>query len=134
MNHFSSDFEDISLDLTPIIDTVFLLLIFFIMATTFSKPVLEVALAEAESASIQEKKPQELSLSITADGTFHLDEKPVTLEVWRALLDQASENAVVTFNVDKAAPFDSFMTALDAAKAKGKNTVVINAAKPDARP
>ena len=36
--------EDASIDLTPVIDVIFMLLIFFIMTTTFSKPVLDIVL------------------------------------------------------------------------------------------
>ena len=37
--------DDISLDITPLIDVIFMLLIFFIMTTTFSKPVLDIILS-----------------------------------------------------------------------------------------
>ena len=37
--------EDASIDLTPVIDVIFMLLIFFIMTTTFSKPVLDIVLS-----------------------------------------------------------------------------------------
>lgn len=128
MRGFQDEFDDVSLDLTPIIDVVFLLLIFFIMATTFSKPVLEVALAGAESAVVQENTPKDISLTIAADGTWHLGEEAIGPEDWHACLDAADLEAAVIFNVDKAAPFESFILALDAAKSRNRNTVVINAA------
>lgn len=129
MHGFGLDHEDVSLDLTPIIDVVFLLLIFFIMATTFSKPVLEVTLAEASSVTIQERNPKDITLSITNEGLWMLDGKTISPEEWNAALDAAPEDAAVVFNVDKAAPFAAFIGALDTAKSKARNTVVINATR-----
>ena len=40
--------EDASIDLTPVIDVIFMLLIFFIMTTTFSKPVLDIVLPASD--------------------------------------------------------------------------------------
>ena len=42
--------EDASIDLTPVIDVIFMLLIFFIMTTTFSKPVLDIVLPASETS------------------------------------------------------------------------------------
>ena len=52
--------EEPSIDLTPLIDTIFMLLIFFIMTTTFSRPVLDIVLpasSEAEASSEKREKP-----------------------------------------------------------------------------
>ena len=43
---FLDDDFDAGIDLTPLIDVVFMLLLFFILAATFSPPVLQVALPE----------------------------------------------------------------------------------------
>ena len=128
MHDFGLESEDISLDLTPIIDVVFLLLIFFIMATTFSKPVLDVMLAEASSAAVQERRENDVTLTIMADGSWVMDGKTVTSDEWNATLDGMAEDAAIVFNVDKNAPFSAFIGALDAAKSKARNSVVINAA------
>ena len=39
--------EDAGIDLTPLIDVVFMLLVFFIMTTTFSRPVLVIVLPKS---------------------------------------------------------------------------------------
>lgn len=48
--------EDASIDLTPVIDVIFMLLIFFIMTTTFSKPVLDIVLPASETAEESSRK------------------------------------------------------------------------------
>ena len=44
--------EEPSIDLTPLIDTIFMLLIFFIMTTTFSRPVLDIVLPASSEGTI----------------------------------------------------------------------------------
>ena len=53
--------EEPSIDLTPLIDTIFMLLIFFIMTTTFSRPVLDTEEAEVSG------EHREQVISITPD-------------------------------------------------------------------
>ena len=48
--------EDASIDLTPVIDVIFMLLIFFIMTTTFSKPVLDIVLPASETSEESSRK------------------------------------------------------------------------------
>ena len=60
-----SDF-DADVDLTPLIDVVFMLLLFFILAATFSQPVLEVALPAAGTAHRTEEDPDRLAMRPTA--------------------------------------------------------------------
>ena len=57
--------EEINIDLTPLIDVVFMLLIFFIMTTTFSKPVLDVILPASKMAEGKETQTQEILISVT---------------------------------------------------------------------
>ena len=47
---FLDDDFDADIDLTPLIDVVFMLLLFFILAASFSQPVLQVALPAAGTA------------------------------------------------------------------------------------
>ncbi len=122
---------DASLDLTPLIDAVFMLLIFFIMATTFSKPVLEVALAKAESATVKETAKEKLTVTITTDGRILFDDVPVTAEEIAARLAPLAGDTPLLFNVDRGAPFGMFVQVLDAAKARGMTNFVINTTAPE---
>lgn len=116
-----------TLDLTPLIDTVFMLLIFFIMATTFSKPVLEVALAKANSASTQEAAKEKLVVTITADGGILFDDEPVSEQDAASRMEPLPREAPIVFNVDKGAPFGLFVMVLDVAKQQQRSEFVINA-------
>lgn len=118
-----------ALDLTPLIDTVFLLLIFFIMATTFSKPVLEVALAKADSASVREAAKDKLTVTITEQGGILFDDEPVEEKDIAARMADLPPEAPIVFNVDKGAPFGLFVQVLDVAKGQRRSDFVINASR-----
>ncbi|MCW8982414.1 MAG: biopolymer transporter ExbD, partial [Gammaproteobacteria bacterium] len=59
MNFRNSAREDIELNLTPLIDVVFLLLIFFMVSTTFDRQSeIAIALPESSSEPVAEKKDE----------------------------------------------------------------------------
>lgn len=122
-----------SLDLTPLIDTVFMLLIFFIMATTFSKPVLEVALAKADSAAAKEMAGESLTVTITEEGTVLLDGVPVGEDEVAARMEPLPRDMPIVFNVDRGAPFGPFVRVLDAAKGQQRSEFVINTSRKEGR-
>lgn len=121
---FSYD-DDISVDLTPLIDVVFMLLIFFIMTTTFNKPVLDIILPASEQATSETAQQEELILSIDREGLFHYKDTILSLEEVKTLLENDTELLLNLF-VDKEAPFDAFVSFVDIAKEKRGGHFVIS--------
>lgn len=68
--------EPASLNLTPLIDVVFLLLIFFMVSTTFPSSRMQVQLPQAASGQVWHE-PSPLVLSIDAQGHFMLEDRPL---------------------------------------------------------
>ena len=64
--------DELVLNLTPMIDVVFLLLIFFMVATTFLDPEREIdlELPEAESGSAAEQELDEIVINVRRDGAI----------------------------------------------------------------
>ena len=124
MDFFTKMDEDISIDLTPLIDVVFMLLIFFIMTTTFSKPVLELVLPESENAEQQSKKEAEILISITKDGKIFYKNAVIDKAGLIALLNE--NPALLNVFVDKDAPFESFVNIVDIAKKEREGRFVIS--------
>ena len=120
---------DADVDLTPLIDVVFMLLLFFILAATFSQPVLEVALPAAGTAHRTEDDPERLALAIDAAGNLYHRDAPLALAALPALLAN-QPGGPVELRVDRAAPFDAFVGAMDQLRACGRSNVLI-AAKSD---
>ena len=113
--------EEVEVNLTPLIDVVFLLLIFFMVSTTFPKETsLSLDLPEASSQSSRASDTQ-IEITITQGGDFALNgvslinKKDDTL---RAALEKVSEgdSAIpLVITADSATPHQSVVTALDVA-------------------
>lgn len=113
--------EEVEVNLTPLIDVVFLLLIFFMVSTTFTKETsLSLDLPEASSQSSRASDTQ-IEITITQGGDFALNgvslinKKDDTL---RAALEKVSEgdSAIpLVITADSATPHQSVVTALDVA-------------------
>lgn len=122
-----SQHEDQELNLTPMIDCVFLLLIFFMVTTVFKQPYnLQVELPEAQQAlRVQEKK---LVSSITADGTMEINRELVTLaQLPEVLMRHKQETRSLTLIVrtDKKTKHKFLLDLLEVAKGLGIEKVVL---------
>ena len=72
MNFRRQSKEELSVNLTPLIDIVFLLLIFFMVSTTFTKESqLNISLPEA-SAELSDVPPASIEILITDAGTYSI--------------------------------------------------------------
>jgi biopolymer transport protein ExbD len=84
--------EDEAMDvpMTPLIDIVFLLLIFFLVATTFSRKEVDqqVALPSAEGGEADYKHKKVLVLNIRGDGTLVADGRVVEMDALRGVIGE----------------------------------------------
>lgn len=117
------------IDLTPLIDVVFMLLVFFIMTTTFSRPVLDIVLPKSEEAEKQAARAKEVVIGIKSDGSIFHNEKEVTREELPAILDSMPE-AMLNLHVDEKAPFEAFVKIVDIAREKRGGRFVISTQTP----
>lgn len=120
--------EDLGLDLTPLIDVIFMLLIFFIMTTTFNKPILDIVLPTAEQVD-QLEKGEEIVISLTKEGGFFYKNEQVSLGQLEEIFAEQPE-ATVNLYVDKETPFDAFVQVIDKAKVREAGKLVISAETP----
>lgn len=83
--------EPVGLNMTPMIDMVFNLLIFFLVATKYYdvERELDVQLPQVGTARPLTAPPQEIVVNIFRDGTLIVDASPVTNEALAELLRQA---------------------------------------------
>lgn len=117
--------EEVNIDLTPLIDVVFMLLIFFIMTTTFSKPVLDVILPESKMAESKETQTQEILISVTKDGKLYYNNTLINESEIKGILD-ANTDKVLNLYIDKSAPFQSFVNLIDIAKKERSGKFIIS--------
>ncbi|HBB40654.1 MAG: biopolymer transporter ExbD [Nitrospirae bacterium CG18_big_fil_WC_8_21_14_2_50_70_55] len=121
MNFGRSNQDDLTLDMTPLIDVVFQLLIFFMVTTTFaSSSGIGVKLPEAKAKEVA--PGHVLEITLTAKGELYLDKQQVeTTALDSALAAAAKDHAgeVVVIRADGAVPHGTVVKAMDAARTAG---------------
>lgn len=127
-NLFDNFEEEPQIDLTPLIDCLFMLIIFFVLTMSFSRPVLKIILPEAKNAE-EHAERRELVLSVKADGSLWLGDEKTDLKGLAAALDADPENLLNIF-MDEKASFASFVSVLDLAKVKRSGRFVISTREP----
>ena len=127
--------EEVNINLTPLIDVVFLLLIFFMVSTTFdTTSQLKIKLPEAsQDEAIKPKQP--LYLVINIEGNFFLNARELSSQKSEALslalqriLDGADRPIVI--QSDAASPVQSLVTAMDVVARLGLTQVSIATTRP----
>lgn len=117
--------ETVEINLTPLIDVVFLLLIFFMVSTTFDRHAkLKVQLPDAE-AKAQQTTDNPVVLSIDAKGKYYINDRQVVntqLATLKAALKKTVENnpnVTLLLRADGRTPHQSVVRAMDAASQLG---------------
>ena len=133
MNFRSRQSEvEAEINLTPLIDVVFLLLIFFMVTTTFSKEA-EIKLKLPDATSAVKSDPDEifLTIQISEFGEYAVqgadDEAPRELinsshKTLQKTLKQASRNMIdpiILIRADRLTPHEAVVKAMDAARHQG---------------
>jgi biopolymer transport protein ExbD len=117
--------ERVDVNLTPLIDVVFLLLIFFMVSTTFDRHAkLKVELPEA-SAKTEQQLEDPIILSIDAKGNYFIDDRQVVntqLETLKIALQKTvadKKDVSLVLRADAKTPHQSVVRAMDAASQLG---------------
>lgn len=86
--------EEPSLNLTPMIDVVFLLIIFFMVGTQFAQQErqFDVQLPTVSDAPPLTGRPDPITINVPADGTIRVDDRTLTVPELAALLEKAKAN------------------------------------------
>lgn len=117
--------ERVDVNLTPLIDVVFLLLIFFMVSTTFDRHAkLKVELPEA-SAKTEQQLEDPVVISIDAKGNYFIDDRQVVntqLETLKIALQKTvadKKDVSLVLRADAKTPHQSVVRAMDAASQLG---------------
>lgn len=118
MRRRRDDSDDITVDMTPMIDCVFLLLIFFLVATTLKKldRELPVELPDATMAVEAKVDSNTLVVGLDAQGQIYMDAEPVTIEAFHAALQTASQanpDTRVRIDADSETPYRDIVHVMD---------------------
>jgi biopolymer transport protein ExbD len=117
--------EEVDVNLTPLIDVVFLLLIFFMVSTTFIRESeIQLTLPEA-SADVRENPPDIIEVAIDASGRYFVNGNALIntqLATIRQVLNEVRPTdvePVVIISADAKASHQAVVTVMDAARQVG---------------
>ncbi|HIM70238.1 MAG TPA: biopolymer transporter ExbD [Gammaproteobacteria bacterium] len=143
MKFSRSSQEEVTINLTPLIDIVFLLLIFFMVSTTFSKESqLRIRLPDASPDSEVEQRPSRLVVAITKSGDYSIRGPNEStghhlLSRERSVLAQAmakgaqgTDELVVVIRADRNTPHEAVVRVMDVARKLGLVRITFATQKP----
>ena len=139
--------EEVTINLTPLIDIVFLLLIFFMVSTTFSKESqLRIRLPDASPDAEVEQRPSRLVVAITASGDYSIRgpnestghhllsrERSVLAQAMakaKAKGAQGTDDLVVVIRADRKTPHEAVVRAMDVARKLGLVRITFSTQNP----
>lgn len=110
----------LALDMAPLIDVVFLLLIFFMLTSTFTEPSLPLTLPQAANTGPSTMRPVVVSLNV--EGVVAINGKPVEMGGYEAALAAALDEAgmkSVNFRADEGVDYGVFLDVMDRSRNAG---------------
>ena len=130
--------EEVSVNLTPLIDVVFLLLIFFMVTTTFSRNTnILINLPEADGEAI-EQQAVEIEILIAQNGTYSVNGRQLVNSQLETLMQVVTEvsggdsSIPMIITADANTTHQSVVTAMDAVAQLGFTSLNIATREPDA--
>ncbi len=125
MNFQPNPRDELQLDITPLIDVVFLLLIFFMVSTTFDhESEVNITLPKA-SKEIAQAKPDAINIAIDNQSRIYINEKELLNSqistIKGAIYDISVDlpDAPIIISADEEAPFQMVIRTMDAARQLG---------------
>lgn len=118
--------QDVEINITSLIDVVLLLLIFFMVSTTFLNPEhINLSLPEASRSAESREKPHTIDVTVDKDGHYYVDGKALVNQQGDTLKQAMAEAAKnekelpVMIHADAKTTHQSVITVLDAARQLG---------------
>ena len=137
MNLRQSSGDDPEVNLTPLIDVVFILLNFFMVSTTFQKESeINIELPEASGEPLEERKDQ-LEIIIDANGHYFIDEQQVVntelVTLKKAIQKFLGEqrDLPVVIRADRTTPYEAVIRAMDATAQLGLVNMSLATSQPE---
>ena len=109
-----------SIDMAPLIDVVFLLLIFFMLTSSFSLPSLQIKLPTAQGQP--DSSPEVILVAVDAQGTISIQGQPVPLPLFEErlrVLASGQTDRKIHFRGDCGMDYGLFVELMDRARQIG---------------
>ena len=127
----TEDAEESQIDLTPMLDVVFIMLIFFIVTSTFVKEAgVDVSRPEADTAVVTESNS--IQIGITSANQIFMDKRQIDKRAVRANVERGlAENpgAAVIIVADADSKTETLIEVMDQSRLAGAESVAVAADK-----
>lgn len=131
--HYAQQADESAIDMTPMLDIVFILLIFFIVSTSFIKETgIDVSRPNAVTATRQELAT--LLVAIDARNQVWIDNRQIDLGAVQANVERLSAQnpeGQVVIQADENASTGRFVAVMDCIRAAGIDNIAIAASRPE---
>ena len=128
MNFAPQRRQEERVDVTPLIDIIFQLVLFFMVSTTFvTSPGIEVDLPRSSSDTILRER-DDINLWVTSDGAVFLDDAPVDWPMLQGALGQAATtnpSTLIIIKADRDVDHGRVVAVMDLARSLGLNRLAI---------
>ncbi len=130
---FENQADDVRIELIPLIDVVFCILIFFILASLqlTRQQAISINLPQSSTSALQTQKS--LIVSIDSAGTIYVDQQPVTQDnLYYTMQGFQKENpdGLMVLYADRSATYDSVIQLLDKMRSIGGDRVALATQQP----
>jgi len=126
--------EEFVLNLTSMSDIVFLMLIFFMLATTYTNPEHALGVDLPHASTESSSPPEELVINVLEDGTYVLRGEIVSREALQASLAdtaRAAPETPVTIRGHRLAHHEAIVTVMDACGLAGLHNLSVGTTRED---
>ncbi len=122
--------DETEVSMSPLIDCVFLLLIFFLVSTMLRevKRDIDIQLPESEATVKLRPEPAQVVIGVDAEGRFFYEGQPTTVSVLLATLGDlaaTSPDRRIRLDIDRATPIESVVEVLHACQFRGLSNIGI---------
>ena len=120
--------DEVNVQMTPLIDCVFLLLVFFLVAATLKKPhkELEIQLPHSAAAALTASRYDTLVIEMTDKGEIYIDSAPITKQLLNEKLHAVAAdtpNRRIRIDADRRTAVQYLVRLLDHLQFVGLNNV-----------
>lgn len=111
-----------ALDITPMVDCIFQLLIFFMLATTLRTATTGLGIELPKAVTAQAQEASELVIEMSKDGKMYVSDRQVSHEQLRNMVQERvrkNPNLFVVIKADRRVLYDEVVKAMDDVRAVG---------------
>lgn len=131
--HTDNEADGSDIDITPMLDIVFIMLIFFIVTTSFVKES-GITVSRPSAQTAEEKKGSNILLAIRANGEIWIDRRAVDIRALRPNIERMkAENpeGAVIIQADEYSPTGLLVKVMDQVRLAGISNISISAEAAD---